>query len=360
MRILFGIQGTGNGHLSRCYRIASELAKLPVQVDYVISGRRPNQLFDTAVFGNYQTKSGLTFITENGRVRPIKTLAKNSLPGFVREVRELDVSGYDLVVSDFEPVTAWAAKLAGKRCIGIGRQYAFKDAALYSRLSRWQRFIIDRFAPADEWLGMHWQPLSGCLPPVVREHQVGALSSKQVLVYLPFENLYNIVDALLPFSGFSFTIFHPAINRAKYFASDHVLGLPPSRHAFAEQLALADGVIANAGFETTCEALNQAKHLAVKPLAGQFEQHWNAKLLAQEQRAAVLPSIDEHDIGHWLANGLSGERPAPLRWSNVAEPIAQWLVDGCRQTKDELRNSLWNGSPGWIRTNDTWINSPPL
>ena len=360
MRILFGIQGTGNGHLSRCHRIATELQDLPVDVDYLISGRKPSRLFSTEVFGHFSHRRGLTFVTERGRLRPMKTLMSNSLPQFMSEVRQLDLSAYDLVVSDFEPVTAWAAKLQHKRCIGLGRQYAFREAALYRQLKPWHRSIIDYFAPASEWLGMHWQPLGDCLPPVVRRHEQGPVSEKQILVYLPFEDLYQVIDALLPYTDYSFSVFHPAIHRAKYFASDHIMGFPGSRETFAEQLALASGVIANAGFETTCEALNQGKQLAVKPLAGQFEQAWNARLLAQDHRAQILTRIDDTVIGNWLAQINHKAAPAALQWSHVDKAVAEWLADGAKQSKQDLCNTLWSGSPGWIRTNDTWINSPPL
>ena len=30
-----------------------------------------------------------------------------------REINTLDTRGYDLVISDFEPITAWAAKFQG-------------------------------------------------------------------------------------------------------------------------------------------------------------------------------------------------------------------------------------------------------
>ncbi len=46
MRILYGVQGTGNGHLSRARVVAKALAKHYIQVDYFFSGRQPEQFFD--------------------------------------------------------------------------------------------------------------------------------------------------------------------------------------------------------------------------------------------------------------------------------------------------------------------------
>ena len=44
---------------------------------------------------------------------------------FLRDARELDLTGYDLVVSDYEPVVSRAGRKQGRRVIGIGHQYAF-------------------------------------------------------------------------------------------------------------------------------------------------------------------------------------------------------------------------------------------
>ena len=50
MRVLYGIQGTGNGHLSRSHTLATYLSQQPIHVDYLISGRRNSGLFDMDVF----------------------------------------------------------------------------------------------------------------------------------------------------------------------------------------------------------------------------------------------------------------------------------------------------------------------
>ncbi|MBP7664242.1 MAG: glycosyltransferase, partial [Shewanella sp.] len=39
MRILYGVQGTGNGHLSRARVMAKALMKQDIEVDFLFSGR---------------------------------------------------------------------------------------------------------------------------------------------------------------------------------------------------------------------------------------------------------------------------------------------------------------------------------
>ena len=45
MKILYGIQGTGNGHITRARVMASCFKKLNVEVDYVFSGRANTCIF---------------------------------------------------------------------------------------------------------------------------------------------------------------------------------------------------------------------------------------------------------------------------------------------------------------------------
>jgi uncharacterized protein (TIGR00661 family) len=74
---------------------------------------------------------------------------------FIRDAKKLDVSGYDLVISDFEPLAAWASKQAKVECLGISHQSAFvhdipkADGYIGSKL------LINSFAPADIYVGLH-------------------------------------------------------------------------------------------------------------------------------------------------------------------------------------------------------------
>lgn len=65
MRILYGIQGTGNGHLSRTRLVAEQLHKQGAQVQYLISGRDQKSLFDMEMFGDYWHREGLTVQSSN-------------------------------------------------------------------------------------------------------------------------------------------------------------------------------------------------------------------------------------------------------------------------------------------------------
>lgn len=335
MKILYGVQGTGNGHISRCHTMANALVKHDVEIDYLISGRDVSGLFDMAAFGDFQWRKGLSFVTENGRVRKGKTVFENSWRQFWMDVKSLPVDHYDLVITDYEPVTAWAARKAGVRCIGLGRQYAFQEPELFKRLSWWQKQLIASFAPCSDPVGMHWLATGNVIPPVVRheESNCGGLMQR-VVVYLPFEDPRHVIDQLQPLDNYEFSVFHPKVTRQSL---GHIECFPPSREKFAAHFSKASAILSNAGFETSCEALSQGKALAVKPLTGQFEQKWNAKILQEQNLACVLSRVETELIDRWLT-----ERKAQrLHWPNVADALACWIAGGATQSVAELSAELW-------------------
>ena len=121
MRILYGVQATEQGHISRARAMAHALKQHPdVDVTWLFSGRPRESLFDMNPFRDFQHRAGLTFLTETGRLRYRKIIMANRYWQFIRDVRRLYVKAYDLVVTDYEPITAWAGNLKKQPVLGIG------------------------------------------------------------------------------------------------------------------------------------------------------------------------------------------------------------------------------------------------
>lgn len=340
MRILIGVQGTGNGHLSRCSALAEALSMYPdVHTQFLISGRDRNQLFDMDAFGEWQWRQGLSFVVEQGRVNVPETLRRNQWGQFWHDVKALDLSEYDLVVSDYEPITAWAGRLQRKQVIGLGRQYAFYKPTPSLPISLAQRQMLRWFAPTDRPVGMHWfDDASHILPPII--HQRGRTQTMQpghYVVYLPFEPLAAIHELLKPFEGVTFHVFHPQAERQQV---GHIHYHAPSRVGFAEAVARAEGIISNAGFETSSEALAAGKKILVKPLTGQFEQAANAQCLHRSRLAQVKWTLDQAAVGEFLEHGMANT----CHWPNVAQAVAEWLRDGAQEPVHELSARLWQRS----------------
>lgn len=336
MRILYGVQGTGNGHITRARAMGAVLHRRGLAVDFLFSGRPPEDYFDMAAFGAYQSRTGLTFITRRGRVDPLATLGRCRPLQLLGDIRALPLKDYDLVLNDFEPVTAWAARRAGIPCIGISHQAAFLSDIPRQGESWLNRRLIRHFAPAGCQLGLHWHHFGQrLLPPLIEPApSATAILPDKVLVYLPFEAPGDIAALLEGFPHVHFYCYHP---RAELRDQGHLHWRVPSRQGFQRDLADAAGVIANSGFELPSEALSLGKKLLVKPVGGQFEQLSNALALARLNLGSVMERLDRSAVATWLA------RPAaePVYYPEVAEQLVDWLLAGDWQDPASLCEGLW-------------------
>ena len=73
MKILYGVQATGQGHISRARAMASALQQHDVEVTWLFSGRSAERLFDMEPFGDFEHRRGLTFATRAGNIRYLET-----------------------------------------------------------------------------------------------------------------------------------------------------------------------------------------------------------------------------------------------------------------------------------------------
>ncbi|WKE65339.1 glycosyltransferase family protein [Gallaecimonas kandeliae] len=336
MRILYGVQGTGNGHITRARVMAAELAKRDVQVDFLFSGRPASDYFDMEPFGDYQTRSGLTFATERGRVSLTKTLRQSKLRELYQDIKALPVKDYDLVINDFEPITAWAAKLAKVPSIGVSHQASFLKPVPRDGEDWSARLLIRHFAPVGLELGVHWYHFGhAMLPPIIERHSHDQpVRHNKVLVYLPFESVEEILALLEPFPDVEFYCYHPQVQDED---RGHIHLRAPSRSGFPVDLAESVGVIANGGFELPSEALRLGKKLLLKPLHGQFEQLSNVLTLRQLGLASAMYELSASELDAWL------ELPPaqPVSFPDVAASLVDWLLAGNRDNFGELCQGLW-------------------
>lgn len=339
MRILFGVQGTGNGHLSRARALAAAFSRYPdLTIDWLISARTRDQFNDMRAFGDFQWRRGLTFHHKNGKIQKFQTLRNVKPIQFLRDITSLDLQQYDAILTDFEPVTAWAARIRGRQCIGIGHQYAFRYPVPVEGPVFPGRSIMRFFAPSTMTLGLHWHHFgSPILPPIVDLENIGraAATSQRVVVYLPFENPRTVVTLLNQFSEKQFSFFGPGLQCG---VSGNVKTYPVSRDRFVEELVACDGIICNTGFELISEALSLGKRILTKPLGGQLEQLSNTAALSSLNYADVMVELNADRIAEFLVT----DKPIPMvTYPNVAGSIAEWLANGIGSI-EELANSLWS------------------
>jgi uncharacterized protein (TIGR00661 family) len=337
LRILYGVQGTGNGHISRSREILRHLKADGHDVHVMVSGRKPALLWEMEVFKPFVTVEGLTFSTKRGRLQYIRTVRRLNFFRFYSDIRRFDARGIDLVITDFEPVSARIARRHRLPSIGVGHQYAFGHRIPIAGFDPAAMYVIRNFAPADHRLGLHWhhfdQPI---LPPVIPAHMPvePAPVSTKILVYLPFEEIEDIRRLLTPFVTHQFFVYHqlPA-------ASDegHLRLRTYSRQGFLKDLAESSGVITNAGFELASEALHLGKKILVKPLACQMEQRSNAKALAELNLGMVMKRLDPETVDGFL----SRRRLPAVRYPDVARMIADWIGAGDWEDISGLSRKAW-------------------
>lgn len=342
MKILYGIQTTGNGHLTRSAVLRAELQKLGADVDVFLSGADNSQAFAMSLFPDARFVPGPTLVISEGKLKHWQTLFNAEFFSFVKSVRALSLASYDLVITDFEPITAWAARFQKTMSIGISNQYTMTHGAIrfpvFSPLAK----LVDRFfAPAKLCFGLHWCDFGPYVLPPIVPVELLSLNKKEsveaeVVVYLPFESVECIRSFLQAASTTRFDVFHPAIVSPSTEGNLH--WHPLSREFFLSSLAACNGLISNAGFESLSEAIYLGKKLLVKPLNGQAEQMSNAKILPEQGFGESMNTLDTKQLLSWLH---CTDAVASVQWPNVAQMIALWIYAGHWFDVAALHDTCW-------------------
>ena len=336
MKILYGVQGTGNGHITRARAMAEELNLAGVEVDYVFSGRDPEDYFDMEVFGNYRTFEGLSFVARNGQLDLLATYRHAHFFQLYKDCKALDTRQYDLVITDYEPVVAWAAKQQGVTCLGFGHQYAFHHDIPRFKGNWVAQWIMRNFAPVSTQLGAHWHHFNKpILPPLVHVNENSNMPmSRNVLVYLPFENSEAVFEWLEAIPDYQFRLHCKDIEPGVY---GHIEVFAFARESFQKNLGECESVLCNAGFELNSEALQLGRKILVKPLKKQIEQHSNALALEKLKLAQTCEELSSERIMEWLETS----QPVQVSYPNVAKAVVAWLVSKEHTSIESLCEGLW-------------------
>jgi uncharacterized protein (TIGR00661 family) len=317
--------------------MAKELYAAGIDVTFQFTGRPADKYFDMEVFNGYQSRTGLTFHTEKGQVSYLKTALDAKPITFIKDMKSLDLSGYDLVISDFEPVTAWAAKSQKKPVLGIGHQYAFNYKIPREGSDPIADQVMKYFAPADKGVGLHWhhfgQPI---LPPIIDTPETPKnIIKNKIIVYLPFEDQHEVIRHLSPFENFEFHVYSPDVAPSRF---DHITCNTLSRDGFQKDLYDSAGIISNAGFELASEALQLGKKILAKPLHAQMEQASNAAALQQLGYGHIMNDMDIAVIEHWLHDNHA----VHITYPNIAKVLVQWIQNGMPEMDTEFIEAVWN------------------
>jgi len=322
MKILYAIQGTGNGHLARATELVPLLKKM-AHTDVLVSGIQGDIQPPFEV--DYQFY-GLSFIFgKKGGVSLTQTLRKARPFRLIKDILRLPVAQYDLIICDFEPVTAWACKLRKKRCVGLSHQNAVlhPDAPMPAKSNSLGKFILQHYAPDTTKYGFHFQALDEYnFTPVIRSsiRHAKFTSGKHFTVYLPAYSDLEIISALSPFPDTPWEVFSKHCRQA--YQVNNISIQPVSLANFTKSFISCQGIICTAGFETPAEAMFMGKKLCVIPMKNQFEQACNAAFL-ETMGILVLPELrNQHQkIQKWLEENECHQIDYPDKTKAILETI---------------------------------------
>jgi uncharacterized protein (TIGR00661 family) len=325
MRILYAIQGTGNGHLSRAKDVIPAL-KNRAQVDILVSGQQAD--IDLPFEIKYRYK-GLSFIFgKKGGIDFWLTFKRNQTFKLLKEIISCPVKEYDLVINDFEPVSAWAAKIKGVSCVSLSHQSALLSNKVPkpSRKSIIGKFILKYYAPAKTKYGFHFKKYdTNIFTPIIRQDvrdlEVNDLG--HYTVYLPAYSDEKIVKVLHLIPDTKFHVFSKHCKHA--YNSENVSIEPINGTLFSESMANATGVLCGAGFETPAEAMYLNKKLMVIPMQNQFEQHYNAESL-KDFNVAILPKLKVKQVKK-IKRWIKKAQPINLFYPNQTQYIIDRLLE---------------------------------
>lgn len=330
MRVHVGVLMQGQGHLNRAAALVRRLRARGHEVSVLLAGATPPAYAEAAIgpfehleIANLVVRSGELDAWASARVflasMPARFAAVRGL------ARRLARARVDLVLSDFEPVSALAARVAGVPAAGIAGQYRLTrtDAAgppagltrlgslafMESFTPGLARYFAVTFSPARAT-----RPRTLVVDPIVDDAVRDATPSSGgfTLAYLYAYPLEQVLGTLQMAPG-SYRVY--GLDRDEVHGN--VTLARTDRAAFVRDLAACDGVILNGSFQGVCEAAVLQKPILSIPFAGQYEELFNAHLITRSGLGLSAPRLTTEAVTRFVTSP-----PAPRR-APVGDGAAQ-------------------------------------
>lgn len=281
MKILYAIQGTGNGHITRAEDVIPLLQHYG-DLDIFVSGAQSDVKLSYPV--KYKSKGLSFYFGKKGGINFLKTFRHNSSKEVYKEIKKFPVEKYDLVINDFEPITAWACKRRSIPCVALSHQSALLSYNVPKprKVDPVGEWILHNYAPVEKYVSFHFERYdSNIFTPVIRNsiRQQKNQTKEHYTVYLPSYDDRKLVQLLSKIPLVKWHIFSKHTKKAYQVGMLSVY--PVDKNEFTSSMTSSKGILCGAGFETPAEALFLGKKLMVVPMKSQLEQHYNAAALKQ-------------------------------------------------------------------------------
>jgi uncharacterized protein (TIGR00661 family) len=296
VKILYAIQGTGNGHLARAEDIIPHLQEYG-DLDLFVSGAQADIKLSHPV--KYKSKGLSFFFGKSGGIDFLRTFKNNSSKDVYKEIKKFPVEKYDLVINDFEPISAWACHKREIPCVSLSHQSALLSDKCpkpksFDPVGEW---VLRNYAPTKDHVSFHFSRFDKSIyTPVIRSEvrrDANAQKKDHYTVYLPAYDDKKLVPILASIPYVRWHIFSKHTKKAYHIGKLSVY--PVNKEEFAVSMTTSRGVLCGAGFETPAEALFLGKKLLVVPMKSQHEQHYNAAALKQ-MGVPVLKKVRKKSI----------------------------------------------------------------
>jgi uncharacterized protein (TIGR00661 family) len=316
-KIIYGVAGEGLGHSSRSHLIGQHLVEAGHEVLFATSGKSLSHL--RKHFGERVKEiGGLSLVCKDGTLVPSRTVATN-LSKFLAN-RRMNLELYrttfepfqpDLVISDFEPFSAWWAWRNGVPLVGLDNQHLLTMCELEhppgQRLSRFNAEIVTRChyigAAAYIVLSFFRAPLTNrravLAPPVIRPivQSMKPTSGEHILIYTADRSWTSkLIPLLNAFHHLQFRVYGFDVARR----TGNCEFKKTSTVEFLQDLASCRGVIATAGFSLLSECLHFRKKMLLLPIRGHYEQILNATYAQRLGVALHRTSLDAGTLAEYL------------------------------------------------------------
>lgn len=308
MKIFYAVQATGNGHISRSMELLPWLQQYG-QVDIFLSGNNSHLKLDAPI--TYRSKGLSLYYTCNGSLDYWK-IAKTINPvALKKQVKELPVEKYDLVINDYEYITAKACAAKHIPSINFGHQASFQSAKVPrpQQKSITGEWLLKSYAKADRYIGLHFKNYDDFIvTPVIKKDILEAepTDAGHITVYLPSYCEQQLTELFSPLKDFRFEIFSWQSTFIREVGN--IRFLPVDKILFNKSLVSCHAIITGGGFETPSEAIHLGKKIMSVPIRGQYEQCCNAAAL-NEMGIMTTEKIDP------------GFKSLFLNWINNYQPV---------------------------------------
>ena len=324
MKILYAIQGTGNGHVSRAREIIPFLQEFG-ELDLLLSGTQAEVQLDQDIRYRF---NGFGFVFgENGGVDFRKTFNGFNSRQFLSDCRTLPVKSYDVIINDFEPVTAWACRFQKKESISLSHQSAFlSQKTPQLKGFHWGKQIMNHYAPTTSHIAFHFQRYDEFIHPPVIRSEIRNLNPENwghYTVYLPAYSDEFILRQANAFPNIQWEVFSK--HSKTEYEKENVKIIPIDNKKFQHSLEKCEGFLTGGGFEGPAEALFLNKKLLSVPMKNQYEQQCNALAL---EKMGVPVIWKEHEFASKLKDWLENSDRITVDFPDETAQIISSIFEG--------------------------------